>query len=77
MLLLDALNRFCPGPIGVCGRGREVLPRSIIGNPRLLGPELSVLAVVLLATLLGTGAALWVLYSLLKPVFLASRALRD
>jgi diguanylate cyclase (GGDEF)-like protein len=40
-------------------------------------PGLGVLAVVLLATLLGTGTTLWVLYSLLKPVSLASEALRD
>ena len=46
-------------------------------SPIGLWPGLGVLAVVLLATPLGTGATLWVLYSLLMPVSLASEALRD
>ena len=49
----------------------------VLYSPIGFWPGLSVLAVVLLATLLGTRATLWVLYSLLKPVSLASEALRD
>ncbi len=41
------------------------------------GSKLSVFAVVLVATLLGTAATLWVLHLLLKPVSVTSQALRD
>lgn len=45
--------------------------------PSDFGDAIGVLAVVLVATLLGTAATLRVLYLLLEPVSLASKALRD
>lgn len=49
----------------------------VLGSPAGLGTTLSSLLVVLLATLVGTAATLWVLSALLAPVSLSSRALRE
>jgi diguanylate cyclase (GGDEF)-like protein len=49
----------------------------LVFTPVQPGIKLDELAVVLVATLLGTAATLYVLYALLRPISLASGALRD
>jgi diguanylate cyclase (GGDEF)-like protein len=49
----------------------------LVAAPIELRQSLSILAIVLVATLLGTFATLYTLYALLRPVSLASKALCD
>ena len=49
----------------------------VLYSPVSFGPALGIFAVIIVATVLGTGATLWALYSLLKPVSMSSNALRD
>jgi diguanylate cyclase (GGDEF)-like protein len=49
----------------------------LLSSPVGMRPALNVLALLLVATLAGTAAALWALHSLLAPVRLASSSLRE
>ncbi|HZG62784.1 MAG TPA: hypothetical protein VEY13_04640 [Rubrobacteraceae bacterium] len=49
----------------------------VLSPPVGFGPALSVFAVIILATVLGSAAMLCALYLLLKPISMASEGLRD